>query len=118
MAWFNQANKFRPGTRCAICRVEPAVDRDHALYPRPSGKRRSVKWLVFLEHDFNLQPACANCNRWERKADRYQAKFDHVVRMMILKPEEFKEWHESYPGKRLGKWDEVDRMITAYERSK
>lgn len=106
----SQVPKFVPGTRCALC-GDPAVDNDHALFPKPSGKRNTKVWKDFLEHDFNKQPACADCNRWTRKADRSESRSAHVERMMALDPAAFKEWLDTYPGKRLGRWAEIDRMV-------
>ena len=113
----SQVPKFEPGTRCALC-GDPAVDLDHALFPKPSGKRNTKAWKDFLENDFNKQPACANCNRWTRRADRYRERFNHVFRMMLLQPTAFKEWLDTYPGKRLGRWEEIDRMVRTIERRK
>ena len=115
---FNQEPKFPFGTRCALCN-EIAVDQDHALFPK-SPQKRTKKWREFLDDPMNIQPACADCNRWNRVADRYHSRLNFVYNKLRDTPEEFKKWYYSYPGslKEGGRYDEIAGMIRAFESVK
>ncbi len=119
MGWISQENKFPPGTICAVCNKKRAQDLDHALFPK-SPQKRTKKWRDFLDDPMNIQPACADCNRWKRTTDRYESRKKYVDNRMRNTPEEFKKWYYSYPGslKEGGRYDEIAGMIRAFESAR
>jgi len=110
MNW-NEIKEYLFPSICWVCGQERANQLDHALFSgsQRHSNRQTAEWRGFLDNIFNAQPACFDCNVHSRTADTYEAKQQHVRRMLAMDADGFLDWLNSAPF-RGPRFDEIERM--------